>query len=106
MVLSMVLNKSNYLTFSGLMLCFVASGYFLIHGLGLGSDVGYMSISRLNDEINLAEAKLNEISLHRSWLQHRVSLVAEGEVDQDLLSELAQSNGNLFAKNDLIIKIN
>ena len=36
-------------------------GYFLIHGLGLGSDVGYMSISRLNDEINLAEAKLNKL---------------------------------------------
>ena len=102
----MVFDKSNYLSFSGLMLCFVASGYFFIHGLGLGSSVGYMSVASLNNEISLSEAKLNEISQHRAWLEHRVSLVAEGEVDQDLLSELAQDNGNLFAKNDLIIKIN
>ena len=102
----MIYIKSNYLSFSSLMLCFVISGYFLIHGLGLGSNNGYLSLARLNSEISLAEIKLNKIILHRSWLEHRVSLVAEGEVDQDLLSELAQDNANLFAKNDFIIKIN
>ncbi len=88
------------------LVCFSVAGYFIIHGLGLGGDKGYLSLSGLNKDIDQAKIELVELRQHREWLQHRVSLVAEDEVDADFLGEIARQRGGLFAPNELIIELN
>jgi cell division protein FtsB len=85
---------------------FLIAGYFIIHGLGLGGDKGYMSLGKLDGDIASAQIELAELREQRKWLQHRVSLVAEDEIDQDLLGEIARSEGGLFATDELIINFN
>ena len=84
----------------------MAAGYFTIHGLGLGGDKGYLSLGGLNHNIAEAEDNLATLQEHRRWLEHRVSLVNETEVDADLLGELARGQGGLYAPDELIININ
>ena len=102
----MTKTQSRIASFTFWVLCFLITGYFAIHGLGLGGDKGYLSLSRLDTKISNAEIELAELRDHRQWLEHRVSLIAEDEVDADFLSELARSKGGLFAPNELIININ
>ncbi|MGU9961701.1 MAG: FtsB family cell division protein [Candidatus Puniceispirillales bacterium WSBS_2018_MAG_OTU23] len=85
---------------------FLLCGYFIIHGLGLGNDKGYLSISKLDTQIILASSELTGLRKHRQWLQHRVSLIAEDEVDQDFLGEIARAQGGLYAVDELVIDFN
>lgn len=85
---------------------FMAAGYFTIHGLGLGGDKGYLSLNGYDHEISIAQAELAELQKKRKWLEHRVSLVNETEVDADLLGELARKQGGLYASDELIIDLN
>lgn len=102
----MTQNQSRIASFTFWVLCFLVTGYFAIHGLGLGGDKGYLSLSRLDQNITTARVELVELREERIWLEHRVSLVAEDEVDADFLSELAREKGGLFAPNELIINLN
>jgi cell division protein FtsB len=102
----MTQNQSRIASFTFWVLCFLVTGYFTIHGLGLGGDNGYLSFSKLDDSISTARIELAELNEHRSRLEHRLSLVAEGEVDADFLSELARKNGGLFAPDELIFDFN
>lgn len=97
-------NRSKH--FMSLMAAFLISGYFVLHGLGIGGDKGYMSLSGLDADIAAATEKLNLLRQEREWLQHRVSLVAEDEIDQDLLGEIARAEGGLYAADEWIIDIN
>ena len=85
---------------------FMAGGYFAIHGLGLGGDHGYLSIGSLDQDIIKAEQELIALQDHRKWLEHRVSLVNESEVDADMLGELARREGGLYAADEVIINLN
>jgi len=85
---------------------FMAGGYFAIHGLGLGGDNGYLSIGSLDEDILSAEQELIALQDHRKWLEHRVSLVNESEVDADMLGELARREGGLYAADEVIIDLN
>ena len=85
---------------------FMAGGYFAIHGLGLGGDNGYLAIGSLDEDIASAEQELNALETHRKWLEHRVSLVNESEVDADMLGELARREGGLYAPDEIIIDFN
>ena len=85
---------------------FMAGGYFAIHGLGLGGDNGYLSIGSLDQDIITAEQELSALQDHRKWLEHRVSLVNETEVDADMLGELARREGGLYAADEIIINFN
>jgi len=85
---------------------FMAGGYFAIHGLGLGGDNGYLSIGSLDEDIFSAEQELIALQDHRKWLEHRVSLVNESEVDADMLGELARREGGLYAADEVIIDLN
>ena len=85
---------------------FMAGGYFAIHGLGLGGDNGYLSIGGLDEDIFIAEQELIALQDHRKWLEHRVSLVNESEVDADMLGELARREGGLYAADEVIIDLN
>ena len=85
---------------------FMAGGYFAIHGLGLGGDNGYLSIGSLDEDIISAEQELIALQDHRKWLEHRVSLVNELEVDADMLGELARREGGLYAADEVIIDLN
>lgn len=85
---------------------FMAGGYFAIHGLGLGGDNGYLSIGSLDEDILSAEQELIALQDHRKWLEHRVSLVNESEVDADMLGELARREGGLYAADEVVIDLN
>ena len=85
---------------------FMAGGYFAIHVLGLGGDNGYLSINSLDQDIINAEQELIALQDHRKWLEHRVSLVNESEVDADMLGELARREGGLYAADEVIIDLN
>ena len=85
---------------------FMAGGYFAIHGLGLGGDNGYLSIGSLDEDIISAEQELIALQDHRKWLEHRVSLVNELEVDADMLGELARREGGLYAADEVVIDLN
>ena len=85
---------------------FMAGGYFAIHGLGLGGDNGYLSIGSLDKDIIKAEQELIALQDQRKWLEHRVSLVNESEVDADMLGELARREGGLYAADEVIIDLN
>ena len=102
----MTQQQSRLTSFIFWVLCFLVTGYFTIHGLGLGNDKGYLSFAKLNHDIDTATVELAELRAHRAWLEHRVSLVAEDEVDADLLGEIARERGGLFAPNELIIELN
>ena len=84
----------------------MAGGYFAIHGLGLGGDNGYLSINSLDQDIINAEQELIALQDQRKWLEHRVSLVNETEVDADMLGELARREGGLYAADEVIIDLN
>ena len=102
----MTQSQTRIASFTFWVMCFLVAGYFSIHGLGLGGDKGYLSLSRLDSDISAARVELAELRAHRAWLEHRVSLIAEDEVDADFLSELAREKGGLFAPNELIIELN
>ena len=102
----MTQSQSRITSFIFWVLCFLVTGYFAIHSLGLGGDKGYLSLSRLDHKISSSRVELAELREHRKWLEHRVSLIAEDEVDADFLSELAREKGGLFSPNELIIDIN
>ena len=85
---------------------FMAGGYFAVHGLGLGGDNGYLSIGSLDEDIFSAEQELIALQDHRKWLEHRVSLVNESEVDADMLGDLARREGGLYAADEVIIDLN
>ena len=102
----MRLSSNRAKNFISLMATFLISGYFVVHGLGVGGDKGYLSIGALNDDIASANIKLAELRQHREWLQHRVSLVSEDQVDADFLGEIARAEGGLYAADELIIDLN
>jgi cell division protein FtsB len=85
---------------------FLIGGYFITHSLGLGGGKGYLSLAPLDEDILLAQNELAKLRDHREWLQHRVFLVAEDKIDQDLLGEIARSETGLFAADELIIDLN
>ena len=97
---------SQYKKFSFFMVTFLSIGYFALHGLGLGGNRGYLSLSGLNSEVAEAQGELSSIKNHRHWLEHRISLVSEGRIDADILGELARSENGLFAPDEIIININ
>ena len=102
----MTQGQTRFVSFSYWLLCFVVAGYFIIHGLGLGSDKGYLSFSSIDEGITEARIELSELRSKRKWLEHRVSLIAEDEVDADLLSEIAREKGGLYSPDELIIEFN
>ena len=102
----MTQGQTRFVSFSYWMLCFVVAGYFIIHGLGLGSDKGYLSFSSFDEDIADARIELSELRSKRKWLEHRVSLIAEDEVDADFLSEIAREKGGLYSPDELIIEFN
>ena len=99
-------SQSRIISFVFWVLCFLVTGYFTIHALGLGGDRGYLSLSKFDRDISVARTELAELQSHRQWLEHRISLIAEGEVDADFLSELAREGGGLYAPDELIIQFN
>lgn len=92
--------------FVSLVVVSLVMGYFMIHGLGLGGGKGYLSLTPLNQEISQTQLELAELKEYRQWLEHRVFLVSEGEIDEDLLGEIARSKSGLFAPDEVIIDLN
>ena len=85
---------------------FFISGYFIMHGLGLGGELGYFSLDSLDRKIAQSEERLAEMTTHRQWLAHRISLVSGDTIDADFLGEIARGQGGLYATDELVIDFN
>ena len=72
----------------------------------MGNAKGFLSLSDIEQDIILAKNELIELRSKRTWLEHRVSLVAEGSFDADLLSEIAREKSGLFSLDELVIEFN
>lgn len=99
------LNKGslNFMSSVGMIMTL---GYFIIHGLGVDGGKGLLSLGPINDDIATSRVELAALREQREWLQHRVSLVAEDEVDQDFLGEIARGQTGLFAADEVVIDFN
>jgi cell division protein FtsB len=102
----MTQNQTRFVSFFFWVICFLVTGYFTIHGLGLDGDKGYLSFSTFDQDISEARDELAELRDYRTRLEHRISLIATDEVDADFLSELARKNGGLYAPDELIFNLN
>lgn len=85
---------------------FFIAGYFTVHGFGLGNERGILTIGGLNDDISNARLELAELVAQRQWLEHKVKLVSQDQVDADILGELARKEGGLYAPDEIIIEFN
>lgn len=84
---------------------FFISGYFILHALGWGGEVGYFSLAQLDADIATAEQNLAGLTEYRSWLAHRVGLISQNSIDADFLGEIARQQSGLFAPDEIIIPL-
>ncbi|MGC6484881.1 MAG: FtsB family cell division protein [Candidatus Puniceispirillales bacterium] len=99
-------SKERVSSFSILALGIFGAVFFIIHSLGLGDTRGYSSLDRIDQEIRQAEEQLAALVDQRQWLEKRIDLVSESQVDADLLGELARREMGLYATDDIVINLN
>jgi cell division protein FtsB len=73
-------------------------GYHLIYG-----NHGVINLARVQHEIELKQAALEQIRLQRHALEHRVSLLRPESVDPDMLEEQARSRLGLTDRDEVVI---
>ena len=73
-------------------------GYYLFYG-----NHGVVSLVRVQQEIELKQAQLEQIRTERRALEHRVSLLRPESVDPDLLEEQARSRLGLTERDEVVI---
>ena len=78
-------------------------GYFLYHTVQ--GDRGWLSMLRLQQQVNAAEANLSQLQNERGELEHRVQLMRPNNLDPDLLEEKSRDLLNYSKPNDVIILV-
>ena len=73
-------------------------GYYLLYG-----NHGIVSLVRVQQEIELKQAALEQIRTERRALEHRVSLLRPESVDPDLLEEQARARLGLTERDEVVI---
>ncbi len=73
-------------------------GYFAIYG-----NHGLANWIRLQHEIDLKQAELDQIRTERTALEHRVRLLRPESVDPDLLEEQARARLGLSEPDEVVI---
>ena len=68
-------------------------------------DRGLMARGELDRQIILAQEELALLQKQNAFLSHRISLMRQGEVDSDILTETARAELGLYAPDDVIITI-
>jgi len=71
----------------------------------IAGDRGILARPQLERAIGLAEEELALLVSHKAFLEQRIALLNQGEVDADMLSETARGELALYAPNDVIISI-
>ena len=89
-----------------------AGGFFLLGTLTaffgfhtIAGDRGIMARPELERNISLAEEELASLVRKKAFLEQRIALLDQDEVDADILSETARGELGLYAPNDVIISI-
>ena len=99
------INKERVPSFCILALGIFGAVFFLIHSLGLDGERGFVSLDRMDVEIEDAEARLAVLVEKREGLERDIGLVSENGIDADLLGELARRQMGLYAPNEMIINM-
>ena len=89
-----------------------AGGFFLLGTLTaffgfhtIAGERGILARPELERNIGLAEEELELLVSKKSFLEQRIALLSQDEVDADMLSETARGEVGLYAPNDVIISI-
>lgn len=75
-------------------------GFHAYHG-----EYGLDSSGRLQQQVNLLTAQLDELTVERRAMEKRVSLLRDGSIEKDMLDEQARRALNLSHENELTIII-
>ncbi|MBB6259608.1 cell division protein FtsB [Paenochrobactrum gallinarii] len=75
-------------------------GFHAYHG-----EYGIDSSGRLQQQVNLLTAELDELTTERQAMEKRVSLLRDGSIEKDMLDEQARRALNLSNANELTIII-
>lgn len=75
-------------------------GFHAYHG-----EYGLDSSGRLQQQVNLLTAQLDELTFERRAMEKRVSLLRDGSIEKDMLDEQARRALNLSHENELTIII-
>ena len=75
-------------------------GFHAYHG-----EYGIDSSGRLQKQVNLLTAQLDELTVERQAMEKRVSLLRDGSIEKDMLDEQARRALNLSHENELTIII-
>jgi len=78
-------------------------GYFAYHAIQ--GDRGLIALSRLQGEIQQAEAVLATTRGERERLEHRASLLRPDNLDPDMLDERARAMLNFASPDDIVIPL-
>ena len=96
----MLVNKHTWRTIaSALGACVV--GYFLYHTIQ--GDRGWLSMLRLQQQVNTSEANLSQLQKERQELEHRVQLMRPDSLDPDLLDEKSRELLDYSKPGDIVV---
>jgi cell division protein FtsB len=73
-------------------------GYYLIYG-----NHGIVNLARVQHEVEVKQAELDQVRQQRIALEHRVSLLRPESVDPDLLEEQARARLGLTERDEVVI---
>ena len=98
-------NKERIPSFCILALGIFGAVFFLIHSLDFDGERGFVSLDRMDVEIEDAEARLAVLVERREGLERDIDLVSDKSIDADLLGELARRQMGLYAPNEIVINM-
>ena len=86
-----------------LLVCVALIGYFAYHAVQ--GDRGLIALSHLQNEIQQAQAVLDQVRGERTDLEQRASLLKRDHLDPDMLDERARAVLNYSHPDDVIILV-
>lgn len=97
-----LVNRNTWRTIaSALGACVV--GYFLYHTVQ--GDRGWLSMLRLQQQVNTAESSLSQLQNERQEIEHRVQLMRPDSLDPDLLNEKSHELLNYSKPGEIVILV-
>ena len=87
----------------GFLLLGTLTAFFGFHTIAGGR--GILARPELERNISLAEEELELLARKKAFLEQRIALLNQDEVNADILSETARGEVGLYAPNDVIISI-
>lgn len=76
-------------------------GYFLYHTFQ--GERGWFAMLRTQNEVKIAESRLDKLRKEREELQHRTELLRNDTLDPDLLEEKTREMLNYSKPNEIIV---